>query len=191
MALIKCGECGREVSDKAAACPGCGAPIPAASPTASVIASTESGPAIPIHRRPIGKPVLFVCLGLVVFGLAVAMFGGYFGTIEASCHVGGLSGNACTFTNKASFFPGKECVHVTLSKNKMTEIDTSNEFIAEIERKRLKDEAPIGTRATSNSVCSGLVWGGSTTSVSIGYFDKQPIEVCRSFDNCEMNIIGE
>ncbi|EGY02165.1 hypothetical protein AZA_27470 [Nitrospirillum viridazoti Y2] len=29
MALIKCGECGRDVSDKAAACPGCGAPIAA------------------------------------------------------------------------------------------------------------------------------------------------------------------
>ncbi len=27
MALIKCSECGREISDKAAACPGCGAPI--------------------------------------------------------------------------------------------------------------------------------------------------------------------
>ncbi|MGV8959712.1 MAG: hypothetical protein ACOH1V_04930 [Stenotrophomonas sp.] len=29
MALIKCGECGREVSNKAAACPGCGAPVDA------------------------------------------------------------------------------------------------------------------------------------------------------------------
>ena len=27
MAMIKCPECGREISDKAAACPGCGAPI--------------------------------------------------------------------------------------------------------------------------------------------------------------------
>ena len=27
MALIKCSECGREISDKAAACPGCGAPV--------------------------------------------------------------------------------------------------------------------------------------------------------------------
>lgn len=27
MALIKCGECGKSVSDKAAACPNCGAPI--------------------------------------------------------------------------------------------------------------------------------------------------------------------
>lgn len=27
MALISCSECGREISDKAAACPGCGAPV--------------------------------------------------------------------------------------------------------------------------------------------------------------------
>lgn len=27
MALIKCSECGKEVSDKASSCPGCGAPI--------------------------------------------------------------------------------------------------------------------------------------------------------------------
>ena len=27
MALISCGECGKQISDKATACPGCGAPI--------------------------------------------------------------------------------------------------------------------------------------------------------------------
>ena len=27
MALIKCSECGRDVSDKATACPNCGAPV--------------------------------------------------------------------------------------------------------------------------------------------------------------------
>lgn len=27
MALIKCSECGREISDKAGVCPGCGAPV--------------------------------------------------------------------------------------------------------------------------------------------------------------------
>lgn len=27
MALTRCSECGREVSDKAVACPGCGAPV--------------------------------------------------------------------------------------------------------------------------------------------------------------------
>ena len=33
MALIKCSECGHEVSDKAASCPKCGAPIAGASET--------------------------------------------------------------------------------------------------------------------------------------------------------------
>jgi predicted cobalt transporter CbtA len=32
MALIRCEECGKEVSEKAVACPGCGAPIAAAPP---------------------------------------------------------------------------------------------------------------------------------------------------------------
>lgn len=32
MALIKCPECGKEISDKAASCPNCGAPISAAKP---------------------------------------------------------------------------------------------------------------------------------------------------------------
>lgn len=32
MALIACTECGKEISDKAAACPGCGAPVTATKP---------------------------------------------------------------------------------------------------------------------------------------------------------------
>lgn len=36
MALIKCSECGREISDKAAACPGCGSPIAGAPQVAHV-----------------------------------------------------------------------------------------------------------------------------------------------------------
>lgn len=35
MALIACGECGKQISDKAAACPHCGAPTPSASGTGS------------------------------------------------------------------------------------------------------------------------------------------------------------
>lgn len=41
MALIKCSECGREVSDKAAACPACGNPISTAS--LAVVESSPSG----------------------------------------------------------------------------------------------------------------------------------------------------
>lgn len=32
MALIRCPECGREISDKAAACPGCGYPMTPVNP---------------------------------------------------------------------------------------------------------------------------------------------------------------
>lgn len=46
MALIKCGECGREVSDKAAACVGCGAPLGAA-----VAAPSPAASPVPVTRR--------------------------------------------------------------------------------------------------------------------------------------------
>ena len=41
MALIKCAECGREVSDKAATCPGCGCPI---APTVTSAPSPDPSP---------------------------------------------------------------------------------------------------------------------------------------------------
>ena len=40
MAMIKCSECGKDISDKAAACIGCGAPI-------ATTATVESSPAVP------------------------------------------------------------------------------------------------------------------------------------------------
>lgn len=51
MALIKCLECGREVSDKANACPQCGAPIvskavPAPSPVVTAPALTKAKPRV-------------------------------------------------------------------------------------------------------------------------------------------------
>jgi hypothetical protein len=39
VALIKCRECGKEVSDKAAACPGCGAPIGSGSSAPQTVAN--------------------------------------------------------------------------------------------------------------------------------------------------------
>jgi TM2 domain-containing membrane protein YozV len=43
MALIECNECGRQVSDKAASCPGCGAPISAAvvAPNAATVQQVQ------------------------------------------------------------------------------------------------------------------------------------------------------
>lgn len=55
MAMTKCRECGREVSDQAAACPGCGAPI--APREVSATAKRYKG-------HMVGAGVLF-CAGLV------------------------------------------------------------------------------------------------------------------------------
>jgi hypothetical protein len=45
MALVKCSECGREISDKAAACVGCGAPVDGAKPAAAKPAQRPTAPA--------------------------------------------------------------------------------------------------------------------------------------------------
>lgn len=42
MALVKCAECGKEISDKAAACPNCGAPV-----------------AAQLHQAPVADALIF------------------------------------------------------------------------------------------------------------------------------------
>lgn len=64
MALIKCGECGNEVSDKATACPKCGAPV---AQTASVAAA---------RPRKKSSPVAGIVSLLVLAGLLSMCFGG-------------------------------------------------------------------------------------------------------------------
>ena len=66
MALIKCSECGKDVSDKAAACPNCGAPL-----------STSSGRASQGHQAPVrvvraGRWCEAVGALLVIAGLIAA-----------------------------------------------------------------------------------------------------------------------
>ncbi|MBD9583585.1 zinc ribbon domain-containing protein [Delftia sp. DLF01] len=64
MALIACEECGKMVSDKAAACPQCGAPIAGAPSSAPVAPPSEQKGSI--WKWIIGLPVgLFVILFLV------------------------------------------------------------------------------------------------------------------------------
>lgn len=48
MALTTCTDCGRQVSDKAAACPHCGCPIGSGQPTSGHVASDA-----PVHRPPV------------------------------------------------------------------------------------------------------------------------------------------
>jgi hypothetical protein len=72
MALIKCSECGKDVSDKAAACPNCGAPL-----------STSSGRASQGHQAPVrvvraGRWCEAVGALLVIAGLIAAIAGAAF-----------------------------------------------------------------------------------------------------------------
>lgn len=64
MALIKCRECSREISDKAAACPGCGAPNGASNGTN---ASTH------VTAKRAGGKWEGIGFILIVIGMVVAM----------------------------------------------------------------------------------------------------------------------
>lgn len=57
MALVACTECGTEISDKAAACPKCGAPLHAATP------STPSPLVVSVHKSRGIAMVLALFLG--------------------------------------------------------------------------------------------------------------------------------
>jgi len=64
MALTKCGECGKQISDKATSCPGCGAPVEISTVS---IASKETD--VPNPPQSIGK--LFI---VAVAALPLAYF---------------------------------------------------------------------------------------------------------------------
>ncbi|WP_315125244.1 zinc-ribbon domain-containing protein [Comamonas antarctica] len=66
MALISCGECGREVSDKAAACPHCGAPVGSSEAVTSRSASEAQPKKTSRWRWVIGVPVgAFILLMII------------------------------------------------------------------------------------------------------------------------------
>ena len=64
MALIRCPECGNDVSDKAKACPRCGAPI-------NVTPAVQAVPPQPT-RRPVpvrtGRVLFAIFLSIITFG---------------------------------------------------------------------------------------------------------------------------
>lgn len=73
MALITCPECGREVSDRASACPHCGFPLSAASPAeADPQPAAEPVPA----AKPPKKKTLYVCIAVVA--AVVVIFAGVY-----------------------------------------------------------------------------------------------------------------
>jgi len=70
MALIACSECGRAVSDKAAACIGCGAPLTTSS---SIDLLPQRSNAPPPTRKQI-KHRAIISLSILAFGLIWAGF---------------------------------------------------------------------------------------------------------------------
>ncbi|WP_109790952.1 zinc ribbon domain-containing protein [Acidovorax sp. GW101-3H11] len=69
MALVKCFECGKEISDKASACPGCGAPVVLQKPIDEPAASAKPSPSIGILL------VAAVSVGMMAF-VVVSCVGG-------------------------------------------------------------------------------------------------------------------
>ena len=72
MALIKCSECGKEVSDKATACPNCGAP-----PSSGQARQRRDNPPVRVVRagwrwEAIGA---LLVIGGLIAGVAGASFG--------------------------------------------------------------------------------------------------------------------
>lgn len=117
--------------------------------------------------------------GLIL--LVLVALAGCIGDVEVSCKVGGLQASTCTFTNKGTF-PGRSCVEVRLKKTKDGE---SNPLL-----NPGGVNAPVGSISKSTAVCSGMVWGSSTTTVEIGYFDPNPMKMCGDWDNCQMEIVA-
>lgn len=66
--LYRCPECGREISDKAPACPGCGAPTNAAGINAP---PTETRTQKRPLARIIGLTLVLLVLGLIIWTLAL------------------------------------------------------------------------------------------------------------------------
>ena len=68
MGLIKCSECGREVSDKAVACPSCGAPI-ANAPVGTPIQTIQETSKRLKAQYAIAVVIFFVGLIWLVFNI--------------------------------------------------------------------------------------------------------------------------
>lgn len=69
MALIACNECGKQISDKAAACPNCGNPI-AEAPASKGPVVIEEAPVITTQQTGKGhKTVQMIGVGIVVLGV--------------------------------------------------------------------------------------------------------------------------
>ncbi|KTG17751.1 MULTISPECIES: zinc ribbon domain-containing protein [unclassified Guyparkeria] len=72
MAMMECPECGKEVSDKAAACPNCGAPIAAPPPKAARPGREPDGVSRSTRSGGAWEAIGFL---LIVAGMLIGMAG--------------------------------------------------------------------------------------------------------------------
>ena len=76
MALIECPECGKQVSSKAPACPGCGAPMDAISltPKGGRIPYTDQEASVLLSKKKNTSHVLHLLLSVFTAGLWIIIW---------------------------------------------------------------------------------------------------------------------
>ncbi len=88
MALIKCSECGRDVSDMAAACPSCGAPTPRTLTIRQARTQSSTGKTLAwVFGLLIGIPVVLFFGSAIIAGIWEAESGkpiGYTGVLRVN-----------------------------------------------------------------------------------------------------------
>ena len=78
MALIFCSECGHQVSDKASACPNCGAPISVSAPVYPATEENNGGGSLVVLGY------VFSGLSLLIFPFIFGVTGLVFGIVNAA-----------------------------------------------------------------------------------------------------------
>ena len=73
MALINCTECGKEISDKAAACPNCGAPISNGAGNTNQCPKCNT-PYITEQKAASVSPVFILTIPMLLVGLSLFLF---------------------------------------------------------------------------------------------------------------------
>ena len=69
MALINCHECEKEISDSAASCPGCGAPVAKSVPKkGEYIAYTDQESSVMLSKKKKTSHLLHLFLSMITFG---------------------------------------------------------------------------------------------------------------------------
>ena len=143
MALIKCSDCGTDVSEAAPACPKCGRPTTPTSVSSN--AWSEKARSQTSKRSAATITVTLSSFVLISIGIFVAVWfipSFEIGqNIEASCKVNGFGNGSCQFTN-TGWTPGSQCVDVRLINKK-------------------------GASVSSGPLCSGLIWPNDTIEKDI------------------------